>query len=91
MENHPLDTSDLDAADQFRPYLHSSTRLRVRRVYPGGEVYERTGTVGKTTGWKPAYLLMHRSSDHGSSDLLGPDDKIVAVKYPGSRSYTEIR
>ena len=32
-------------------------------------VIER-GRIGITTGWAPAFLLMHRTSDHGSSTLL---------------------
>lgn len=70
-----IDRSDL--APQFASYLHSGQRIRVR--FSHGE--ERTGTVGKTMGWKPAYLLMARSDSMGSSDLLGAGDQIVGVKY----------
>jgi len=62
-------------APQFAPYLHSDTRIKVR-----GPWGTRTGTVGITTGWRPAFLLMARTSAHGSSDLLGPEDQIIAVK-----------
>ncbi len=69
-----FDASDLERAAHFAPYLRTGLRLKVRK----GD-FERTGTVGKTTGWRPAFLLMHRSSDRGSWDVLGPDDEIVAT------------
>lgn len=72
---------------RFTPFYGTGARIRVRATYAGGETWERTGTVGTTTGWRPSFLLMHRSSDHGSSDLLGARDEIVAVKYPGARAY----
>lgn len=68
-----FDASDLHS--QFIPYFNSGDRIRVAN----GE-YVRTGRVGVTTGWKPAFLLMHRASDHGSSDVLGPDDQITHVQ-----------
>lgn len=71
-----FDPSDLIAAQQFAPYLHTDLRLKVSNVRWG---WERTGRVGITTGWKPAFLLMHRSSDRGSGDLLGPNDIIIAT------------
>jgi hypothetical protein len=78
-----FDPSELAAAQHFAPYLRSGLRLKVRN----GD-FERTGTVGKTTGWRPAFLLMHRSSDHGSWDVLGPEDEIVAT-WDGRR-YREV-
>lgn len=69
-----FDGSDLAAAAICAPYLHNGLRLKVRN----GE-YVRTGTVGKTTGWRPAFLLMHRSSDVSSGDVLGPNDHIIAT------------
>lgn len=69
---------ETDLLPQFRPFFDSGERIRVSTQYE--EPYVRTGTVGVTTGWRPAFLLMHRSNAHGSSDLLGPRDKIVAVK-----------
>lgn len=73
-----FDASSLEP--RFAPYLRTNTRIKVRRVYDNGEIEERTGRVGVTTGWRPAFLLMHRSSDTGSSDVLGSSDEIVAVK-----------
>lgn len=72
-----IDRSDL--APQFAGYYESGDRIRVRFSY--GE--ERTGTVGKTMGWRPAYLLMARSDSTGSSDVLGADDAVIAVKRGG--------
>ncbi len=69
-----FDPSELAAAAHFAPYLRTGLRLKVRN----GD-FVRTGTVGKTTGRRPAFLLMHRSSDHGSWDVLGPSDEIVAT------------
>jgi len=74
---HWTDTAELDAAGQFKPWFHGP---RIKVAGPWGT---RFGTVGMTTGWRPAFLLMHRSSDIGSSDLLGPDDHVVAVQRNG--------
>ena len=75
IDGHWVDTSEQDAASQFKPYFHGP---RIKVTGPSGT---RFGTVGMTSGWRPAFLLMHRSTDIGSWDVLGPDDKIVAVKY----------
>ena len=69
-----IDRSGL--APQFAGYYESGERIRVRFSY--GE--EKTGTVSKTTGWKPSYLLMLRSDSVGSPWLLGKDDQVIAVK-----------
>lgn len=74
----PTDTTDLDAAGQFKRYVRGP---RIKVTGPAGT---RFGTVGMTTGWKPAFLLMHRRTDIGSSDVLGPGDQVIAVKV-GSR------
>ncbi len=74
--------TDGSLALQFRAHLHSGRRIKVRREYPSGGAYVRTGTVGVTTGWAPAFLLMHRRSDHGSSDVLSERDDIIAVQGP---------
>lgn len=78
MNLRPIDRSDL--APQFAGYYESGDRIKVRTTYPSGETWERTGTVGKTTGWKPAYLLMPRVTSSGSSDVLSARDVVVAVK-----------
>jgi hypothetical protein len=71
-----FDASDL--APQFVRYFNSQERIRVDSH--GGE-HVRTGRVSVTSGWRPAFMLMHRSSDLGSSDVLGADDKIIAVQH----------
>jgi hypothetical protein len=60
---------------------HYGTRQRVKvtATYDDGETWTRTGTVSSTTGWRPALLLMHQSNAHGSWDVLGPRDRVVAV------------
>ncbi len=74
-----MDTSGL--APAFAPYYKNGVRIRVTDPATG---FTRTGTVGRTMGWKPSYMLMHRSSSRGSWDLLTVRDEVVAVKI-GSR------
>jgi len=68
-----FDPSDL--AEQFKPYFETGQRIKINF---GHEVV--TGTVGVTTGWKPAFLLMRRIDSIGSPYLLSESDKIEAVK-----------
>lgn len=63
-------------ASHFARYYESGQRIRVR--FKGGGTL--TGTVSKTTGWKPSYMLMLRSDSTGSPFLLGADDAVEAVK-----------
>ena len=67
-------------APAFASAYESGERIRVR--FASGE--EMTGTVGKTSGWQPCYLLMRRATDAGSIYTLAAGDRIVAVKR-GSR------
>lgn len=76
MQGHAFDDSEL--WPQFVPFFRGP-RVRVRTTYDGGETFERTGRIGATTGWRPAFLLIHRSNDHGSGDVLGEHDEIIAV------------
>jgi hypothetical protein len=69
-----FDASELVSA--FARFHGTGQRIRV----VNGD-FIRTGRVGMTTGWRPAFLLMHRSSDHGSWDVLGPRDVITHVQY----------
>lgn len=65
--------------EHFHKYFNSGERVKVRFKY--GETFEEvTGTIGVTTGWKPAFLLMRRSNSMGSSDLLGANDRVIAVR-----------
>jgi hypothetical protein len=67
----------IEACDPQVIYAYSSgQRVKIRNEKWGDT---RTGIVSRTTGWKPCLLLMHRSNAIGSSDILGPDDKIVAI------------
>lgn len=68
--------TDADLAEKFWPYYASGARIKV--TSPGG--FTRTGTVGVTTGWRPAFLLMHRSDAMSSWDVLSASDEVVAVK-----------
>lgn len=68
------DTSDLDAAGQFKAYF------RGPRIKVEGPMGTRFGRVGMTTGEQPAFLLIHRASDLGSWDVLGPADKITGIQ-----------
>ena len=70
---HKWDATDL--APQFIPYFWTNIRIRV--AGPSGS---RTGTVGVTTGWRPVFLLIHRSSARGSFDVLTTDDRVVAIQ-----------
>lgn len=77
--------SDADLDARFVAHFNTGARVRVRNH---GE--ERTGTVGVTTGWIPAFLLMFRSNAHGSWYVLGSHDEIVAVKPSGARDYAAV-
>ena len=70
-----------DLAKQFIPAYNSSQRIRVK--FSTGEVL--SGTVGVTTGWKPAFLLMLTSRSIGSSWILKGKDKIVPNTTPIKR------
>jgi|BioPla2DNA2_1021312.scaffolds.fasta_scaffold50315_4 uncharacterized protein YydD (DUF2326 family) len=65
-----------DLAKQFIPYFNDGKRIKVETC--GMTI---TGTVGVTTGWKPAFLLMRTSRSIGSPCVLSENDKITAVKY----------
>ena len=67
--------TDEELPAKLVPHFRSGVRIRVAN----GE-YVRTGKVGITTGWRPAFLLMHRSSDTGSSDVLNERDQITGVQ-----------
>ncbi len=72
-----FDASDL--VPKFTYYFNSQERIEVERVYASGNKYVRRGRVGVTSGWKPVFLLMHRRTDRGSSDTLGPNDNVVRI------------
>lgn len=60
------------------PHPTRRPRLRVETVYRDDDgtpthSHMRTGTVGRSTGWRPVYLLMSRADSRGSSDVISPD------------------
>lgn len=61
-------------------------RIKVQR----GEGPIRSGSVGVTTGRKPAFLLKFRSNAIGSGDILTADDVVVAIKRDSGRAYTPV-
>ena len=67
--------SEEGLAPKWVPYYESGARVEVR--FSSGEV--KRGRVGATTGWKPSFMLMLRTSDHGSSWLLGEGDEALRV------------
>ena len=89
------DDSQLTNADSMARALYGTpTRVMVETTYPNGETYRRTGSIGITTSWRPAFLVIHRSSDIGSSDVLGPlespdgtETHIIAVQESDGRYY----
>jgi hypothetical protein len=68
-------------AKKFVPYYNSGSRIRVK--FHTGEVL--SGTVGATTGWRPAFLLMLSSRSIGSSWTLSGKDRIVSNATPLKR------
>lgn len=72
----PTDPRFIDAYNKGDKF-----RIKVRATYPSGHTHERWGFVGITTGWAPAFLLMARRGQHGSSDLLCKDDEIIESRY----------
>ena len=70
--------SEADLNKRFVPFFESGERIRIDDF--GTEI---TGTVGVTTGWKPAFLLIRRRNDAGSEIVLGPKTKILAVQRGG--------
>lgn len=65
-------------------------RIRVETTYGDGTTFTRTGTVSVTTGHRPSLMLMHRSNDSGSWDLLTmrSDTRITHVQH--GRTYVPI-
>jgi len=85
-----FDTSALDECDPKLATYFRGLRVKIEATYANGDKEVRTGTVSRTTGWRPAFLLMHRSNAIGSSDILSPRDKVIAVQING-RDYTSIQ
>jgi hypothetical protein len=73
-----FDPADMLAVDPLILQAYETQR-RVRVRFSYGEV--ATGTIGKTTGWRPVLLLMRRRTDLGSSYVIGPRDRVTAIQY----------
>ena len=69
-----FDASTLFA--QFAPYY----RDRSLRLTIDGPMGRRHGWIGKTTGWRPCFLLMRRVDSIGSWDCLSERDRILSVR-----------
>lgn len=82
-----FDSSDMDACKSLLSFFRGP-RVKIARTYDDGGEFVRTGTISRTTGWKPALLLMSRSNAHGSSDVLDARDRIVAVQVNGKYRQT---
>lgn len=68
-----IDRSHL--APQFTHYYASQERIEIKTSY--GE--KMRGTVGKTSGWKPSYLLMATVRSIGSSVVLTEKDQVIRI------------
>lgn len=66
-----IDKSNLP--NKFAHYHENGQRIEVKTPY--GETIR--GYVGKTTGWKPSYILLARSNSMGSSELLNSEYEIT--------------
>lgn len=78
-----FDDEALMSADKRARDYFNGPRVLVETIYRDGSSYRRAGRVSATTGWRPALLLMHRASDSGSSDVLGPLDRVIAIQHGG--------
>ena len=75
-----FDPSELDAVhESVRRHFETGNRVEVVTTYGSGETYVRRGRISTTTGWRPSFILMHRVSDIGSGDVLGPNARVTAV------------
>ena len=72
-----IDYSEI--SQKFAHFYDTDTRIKVGFTDKSDNVYEiKTGTVSKTTGWKPVLMLMLRSNSHGSSYILSDNDKLLS-------------
>ena len=78
-----FDVSDLDK--RFIAYYQNGQRIKVETC---GMIM--TGTVGVTTGWKPAFLLMRTSRSMGSSWILGTESKLLSVQASHKGKYIAV-
>jgi hypothetical protein len=85
--------ADLSAVLACEPALlaeyGTGRRVQVCRHYASGP-HVRTGLVGMSTGWRPVLLLIHRRTDSGSGDVLGPGDRLLAVQHDPGGPYVSV-
>lgn len=60
-------------------YFGTGVRVEITTTYPSGDPFVRQGTIGITTGWQPALLLLHTRNASGSWDTLKDTDVVTAV------------
>jgi hypothetical protein len=61
----------------FDKYYRLNKRITVQFRDKNGKIYEeKRGTISKTTGWIPCYLLMLTRRSIGSSYTIGMNDTI---------------
>lgn len=74
-KNEQMDRSELDT--RFDAPYRTGERIEVK--YQWGETTEtKRGYVGRTTGWRPVYILLNNSRSMGSSDLLNSD--VISIR-----------
>jgi len=62
-------------------FIHAFNEGDTYRVHVDRGYEKVWGYIGITTGWAPCFLLMRRRGQHGSSETIGPSDKIINSKY----------
>ncbi len=72
------DTSKVDAAPQFKPYV-GGVHIQVTTDFRHG-VHAKAGMVVMTSSWQPMYLLRCEGDKYGHSHILGPHDTILAFQ-----------
>jgi hypothetical protein len=73
------DDADLSLIEACDPALIVALESQQRvKVCDARGNYERTGKVSRSVGPRPVLLLMHRSGDVGSSDVLCAHDRVTA-------------
>jgi hypothetical protein len=68
-----INTSDLD--DKLTRYYESKERVEIE--YTDGE--KERGTIGKTTGWKPIYILVKKINSRGGLPIMSSMIKNIKV------------
>lgn len=82
-----FDTSSVDAVRYSVLEHYHGRRVILETTYDSGAVHRRAGTISMTTGWRPAFLVMHSVSQIGSSDLITDmHTRVVAVQH-GNRYF----